>query len=243
MADANTFPNIRYPTTNPDTDFNASRNSHINVTEQAITVREAFAKVENTRNGVSSGALLDKFDVERRSRALVIENVPTNLTYMSLAGFFNRREFGTLKGPVLTELSSMGKVYVSFTDSREAKKAIEKVHLLRPEWHVFPLTAREYVQHSEPSLLSQTSDYEGQLLITVYYNSRNSNLNQQTVARSLEMLAMTFGDIKMFTLVPTRQENICQFHLEFFNTRDAENVMVTLNKTSVDVNHSFSPTH
>lgn len=39
--------------------------------------------------GLSSGAVLEKFDAERRSRALVIENVPTNLTYMALAGFFN----------------------------------------------------------------------------------------------------------------------------------------------------------
>lgn len=129
----------------------------------------------------------------------------------------------------------MGKVYVAFTDSREAKKAMEKIYLLRPDWRVFPLTAREYVQHLEPSHLPQTSDYEGQLLITVYYDSRNPSLNQQSVARSIETLAETFGDIKSFHLLTNGQENIGQFHLEFFNTRDAENVMTTLNKTSVDV--------
>ncbi|KAB8237861.1 putative meiosis protein MEI2 [Aspergillus alliaceus] len=178
--------------------------------------------------------VLEKFDSERRGRAFVIENVPTNLTYMALAGFFNRREFGTLKGPVLTELSSMGKVYVSFTDSREAKKAIEKVQLLRPEWRVFPLTVKEYVQHTEPSLLSHVSDYEGQLLVTVYYDSRNPTLNQHTVARSLEALVTTFGDMKAFTPLPTGQENISEFHLEFFNTQDAENVMSTLNGSSIE---------
>ncbi|KAB8253957.1 meiosis protein MEI2 [Aspergillus pseudonomiae] len=183
---------------------------------------------------LSSGPVLEKFDSERRSRALVIENVPTNLTYMALAGFFNRREFGTLKGPVLTELSSMGKVYVSFTDSREAKKAIEKVRLLRPEWRVFPLTAKEYVQHTEPSLLSDVSDYEGQLLVTVYYDSRNPTLNQHTVTRSIETIVTTFGDMKAFTPLPTGQEDISEFHLEFFNTRDAENVMTTLNGSSVE---------
>ncbi|KAK1149959.1 hypothetical protein N8T08_003515 [Aspergillus melleus] len=94
---------------------------------------------------------------------------------------------------------------------------------------------REYVQRLEPSLLPQTSDYEGQLLITVYYDSRNPSLNQQSVARSLETLTETFGDIKSFQLLPNGQENIGQFHLEFFNTRDAENVMTTLNRTSVDI--------
>lgn len=129
----------------------------------------------------------------------------------------------------------MGKVYVSFADCRETKKAIEKVHLLRPEWRVFPLTPKEYVQHLDPALLSRTSDYEGQLLATVYYDSRNPRLNQRAVARSLETLAMTFGDIKTFTASPSGQENIAEFHIEYFNIRDAENVMTTLNGTSVDV--------
>jgi hypothetical protein len=132
-------------------------------------------------------------------------------------------------------LSSKGNVYVSFTDCREAKKAIEKVRLLRPEWRVFPLTPREYVQHLDPALLPQTSNYEGQLLATVYYDSRNPGLNQHTVARSLETLAMTFGDIQAFTPLLSSQENISEFHIEYFNTRDAENVMTTLNGTSVDV--------
>ncbi|KAL2830632.1 RNA recognition motif 2-domain-containing protein [Aspergillus pseudoustus] len=171
---------------------------------------------------------------EGYTRALLIENVPNNLTYMSLAAFFNRREFTSLKGPILSELSSMGKVYISFTDSREAKKAVEKMRLLRPEWRVFPLSPKEYVQHLDPALLAQTSDYEGQLLATVYYNSRNPGLNQHTVARSLETLAMTFGDIKTYTALLSGQENIAEFHIEYFNTRDAENVMITLNGTSVD---------
>ncbi|KAL4914291.1 hypothetical protein BDW62DRAFT_220252 [Aspergillus aurantiobrunneus] len=173
-------------------------------------------------------------ETEGPTRCLIIENVPTSLTYMSLAGFFNRREFVSLKGPILSELSSMGKVYVSFTDCREAKKAIEKVSLLRPEWRVFSLHPKEYVQHLDPALLPQTSDYEGQILATVYYDSRNPGLNQHTVARSLETLAMTFGDIKSFTPLLSGQENIAEFHIEYFNTRDAENVMTTLNGTSVD---------
>ncbi|GLA49141.1 hypothetical protein AnigIFM63604_004765 [Aspergillus niger] len=176
----------------------------------------------------------ETFGNESHSRALVIENVPKNLTYMSLAGFFNRREFSSLRGPVLSELSSMGKVYVAFTDSREAAKAIEKVKVLRPEWHVSTIAPKEYVKHVEPSLLPQTSNYEGQLLVTVYYDGRNPNLNQHTIARSLETLSMTFGDIKTFTSLPIEQENIGEFHIEYFNTRDADNVLTTLNGTSVD---------
>lgn len=146
-----------------------------------------------------------------------------------------RREFATLKGPLLTELSSMGKVYVAFADSREAKRAMEKVHLLRPEWRVFPLTAKEYVQHSDASLVPKTSDYEGQLFVTMYYDSRNPGLNQHSATRSLDAIASTFGDVKDLSALPTAQENVSEFHVEFFNTRDAENFLTTLNGTTVDV--------
>ncbi|KAL4782741.1 RNA recognition motif 2-domain-containing protein [Aspergillus varians] len=202
--------------------------------ERPVPAYGAIGSDRVHRDCLSLSPVSGKLEPEEPTRALLIENVPTNLTYMSLAGFFNRREFTSLKGPILSELSSMGKVYVSFTDCREAEKAIEKVRHLQSDWRVFSLTPKEYVQHLDPVLLPQTSDYEGQLLATVYYDSRNPSLNQHTVARSLETLAMTFGDIKTFTSLLSGQENISEFHIEYFNTRDAENVMTTLNGTSVD---------
>ncbi|KAL2862970.1 putative meiosis protein MEI2 [Aspergillus lucknowensis] len=217
---------------NADCDAAGTRPS--NQPERALPAYGPIGSDRKYRDRLSLNLAHGNLGSESYTRALVIENVPTNLTYMSLAGFFNRREFTSLKGPILSELSSMGKVYVSFTDCREAKKAIEKVRLLRPEWWVFPLTPKEYVQHLDPALLAQTSDYEGQLLATVYYDSRNPSLNQHTVGRSLETLAMTFGDIRAFTPQLSDQENVAEFHIEYFNTRDADNVMTTLNGTSVD---------
>ncbi|KAL5332739.1 hypothetical protein BJX70DRAFT_392760 [Aspergillus crustosus] len=202
--------------------------------ERSLPVYGAIGSDRTQRDRITLNPVYGKVESGEHTRALLIENVPTNLTYMSLAGFFNRREFTSLKGPILSELSSEGKVYVSFTDSREAKKAIEKVRLLRPAWRVISLTPKEYVQHLDPALLHQTSDHEGQLIATVYYDSRNLGLTQHTVARSLETLAMTFGDIKTFTPLPSGQENVAEFHIEYFNSRDAENVMTTLNGTSVD---------
>ena len=192
-----------------------------------------------------------------RSRALLIENVPTNVSYMSLANFFNvsvhkyfrlalddtdmeqRNDFGTLKGPALNELTSTGKVYVAFADSREAKKATDKIRRLRPQWHVVPLTARDFVEHTEPSLVSQTSNFEGHLSVVVYYDSRNPSLNHSTVSHSLEAIARTFGDMKSFATLPSGQDNVSEFHVEFYNTRDAENAMSTLNGTTVDVSWSL----
>lgn len=43
--------------------------------------------------------------------------------------------------------------------------------------------------------------------------------------------------MKAFTTLPTGQENVSDFHIEFFDTRDAENAVTTLNGTSVDVSY------
>ncbi|TQB69931.1 hypothetical protein MPDQ_001121 [Monascus purpureus] len=225
---------IGYLTAGSFSDTNGLVNVSKKFSEQNPVDTGCIGKSQPLRDPVPSTATAEHLDSERRSRAFVIEKVPATLSYMALAGFFNRREFGTLKGPVLTELSSLGKVYVAFTDSREAKGAMEKVCFLHPEWRVVPITAREYVQHSEPSLLSQTSDFEGQLLVSVYYDGRNPRLNQHTVAHSLETLVTTFGDVKSLNHLPSGQGNVSEFHIEFFDTRDAENAMTTLNGTSVD---------
>lgn len=41
------------------------------------------------KNSFPSIVPVEKFDSERRGRAFVVENVPGNLSYMALAGFFN----------------------------------------------------------------------------------------------------------------------------------------------------------
>ncbi|KAI9367261.1 hypothetical protein BJX61DRAFT_538208 [Aspergillus egyptiacus] len=244
--------NVSFLAANSNVDSSAAGTLPKDRSEKSLSAYGPIGSNRTMKDCLSLSPARGKFDQEGHTRALLIDNVPTNLTYMSLAGFFNRREFTSLKGPILSELSTMGKVYVSFTDCREAKKAIDKVRLLRPDWQVFPLTPKEYVQHLDPTALPRTSDYEGQLLATVYYDGRNPNLSQHTVARSLETLAMTFGDIMTFTPLLSGQQNIAEFHIEYFNTRDAENVMTTLNGTSVDdcvVEVSFfrpdleSPTH
>ncbi|OJJ84919.1 putative meiosis protein MEI2 [Aspergillus glaucus CBS 516.65] len=228
------FSNVGRLAANSDPEIHGPGAGIIRFSEPNVPEYGPVGNAHFARNNFTSSAPIEKLDSERRSRAFVIENVPTNLSYMALAGFFNRREFGTLKGPVLTELSSMGNVYLSFTDSRDAKNAFEKVHLLRPEWHIVPLTARELAQRSDPSLLPKTSDFEGQLLVAVYYDSRNPKLNQHSVSRSLEALVLTFGDIKKFSQLSNSQDNVSEFHLEFFNTRDAENASISLNGARVD---------
>ncbi|KAL2383687.1 hypothetical protein RJZ90_002438 [Blastomyces dermatitidis] len=179
-------------------------------------------------------AHLGKFDGENRNRAFAIDGVPANLPYLTLAEIFNRREFGTLKGPVFTELSSAGCIYLGFTDIRDAKNASEKVRRLHPEWRIRSLTAREYAQKFDPANAGLVSDFEGQVFASVFYDSSNPSLDARVVSHSFKDLLETFGDIKAFHGMPNTQGNVDEFLIEFFDTRAADNVVSTLNGTSVD---------
>lgn len=129
----------------------------------------------------------------------------------------------------------MGKVYVAFGDSREAQKAREKVHLEHPDWHVVPLTAREYAQLAEPSVLHLASDYEGQVLVVVFHEG----LNRNTLAHLVESTIVCFGDIKSFRPLRTPQDNSCEFLVEFFDSQAADNAVVALKGASVDVSPNY----
>ncbi|PGG98555.1 hypothetical protein GX51_06751 [Blastomyces parvus] len=179
-------------------------------------------------------AHLGKFDGENRNRSFAVDGVPANLPYLTLAEVFNRREFGTLKGPVFTELNSAGCIYVGFTDIRDARNASEKVRRLHPEWRIRPLTAREYAQKFDPANADLVSDFEGHVFASVYYDGSNPALDARVVSHSFKDLLETFGDIKAFHGMPTTQGNVDEFLIEFFDTRAADNVVSTLNGTSVD---------
>lgn len=136
---------------------------------------------------------------------------------------------------MFTELNSTGTIYVGFTDIRDAKNASEKVGRLHPEWRVRFLTAREYAQKFDPSNSDLVSDFEGQVFASVFYDSSNPALDARVVSHSFKDLLETFGDIKAFHGLPSTQGNVDEFLIEFFDTRAADNVVSTLNGTSVDV--------
>jgi hypothetical protein len=48
-------------------------------------------------------------------------------------------------------------------------------------------------------------------------------------------LTETFGDVKTFKALPVEQNNVSEFEVEFFDTRDAENAVATLNGATVEV--------
>lgn len=202
------------------------------------------------------------FDAENRNRAFVIEGVPVDMPYHDIAAIFNvrnfcifsprfasssfsffvsllthsqHREFNTVKGPVLSELASHGRIYVGFTDIYEAKMAAVKAKSFFANWRFHALTAKEFAQKFEPSLAPTTSDYEGQIFATVYYNSGPEETDGRIISHSFKALLSTYGEVKAFHSIPTDHNNIVNFHVEFSDTRAADNVVSGLNGSSLPV--------
>ncbi|EFW22537.1 meiosis protein MEI2 [Coccidioides posadasii str. Silveira] len=180
------------------------------------------------------------FDKINRSRAFTIEGAPTDLAHLTIVSLFDRHEFSTLKGPILTELGTHGKIYVGFTDSRDAKAAFDKVKKQYPAWCLQALTAKEFTGKHDATYVGATSDYEGYIFASVYFNGNNPAADGRVISHNFKNILEKFGDVKAFCTIPTEQRHVVDFMVEFFDTRAAENVASTLNGSSVDLQSSRS---
>ncbi|WEW61862.1 hypothetical protein PRK78_007359 [Emydomyces testavorans] len=174
------------------------------------------------------------FDKVNRSRAFMIDGAPTDLAYLSIVNLFDRHEFSTLKGPILTELATHGRIYVAFTDCRDAKAAFDKIQKIYPTWFLQPLTAKEFASKLGNIHVAKTSNYEGHIAASVYFNGHHPGADGRVLSHNFKNILEKFGDIKAFSTIPTEQNHVIDFMVEFFDIRAAENVASTLNGSSVD---------
>lgn len=110
-----------------------------------------------------------------------------------------------------------------------------------PEWHLQPITAKEFGYKFDGSRVGSVSDFEGHIFASVFYNGRNPEMDGRAVSYAFKDLIKTFGDIRAFKSIPTGQENVIDFFVEFFDTRVSDNVVSTLNGSAVDVSGLFPP--
>ncbi|EEP78320.1 predicted protein [Uncinocarpus reesii 1704] len=174
------------------------------------------------------------FDKVNRNRAFAIDGAPMDLAYLTIVSLFDRHEFSTLKGPILTELGTHGRIYAGFTDSRDARAAFDKIQKTYPAWYLQPLTAKEFAGKHDATHVATTSDYEGYIFASVYFNGLQPGADGRVISHNFKDILEKFGDIKAFCTIPTEQNHVIDFIVEFFDTRPAENVASTLNGSSVD---------
>ncbi|KAI1947590.1 hypothetical protein LOZ12_003021 [Ophidiomyces ophidiicola] len=174
------------------------------------------------------------FDKTNCNRAFVIEGVPKDFAYLTIVNLFEKRTYSSLKGPILTELGSHGRIYAAFADSRDARAVFEKINAMYPNWHFHGLTAKEFAGKLDATHVAWTSDYEGHILVSVFYNGNNPSADPRAISHNFKTTLEKFGDIKAFATIPTEQNHVIDFHVEFFDTHVAENVVSALDGSCVN---------
>ncbi|KAE8548570.1 hypothetical protein EYB25_008951 [Talaromyces marneffei] len=178
--------------------------------------------------GLNSGRVESAF-FPPKARTLIIEAVSPAISHLTVASIFSRREFGSIQGPYLSELKSLGKFVVEFTDLRDTQRALEKIQLTHPEWRVIPLLARECAQESH-GLVGGISDFEGQISISVLIHGHND----MDVNSLVQGLVKSFGTLVSFKIPFLQADNIKKFYVEFCDTTDAANAVAVLNGAVIE---------
>lgn len=151
-----------------------------------------------------------------------------------LTCYEQRRDFGSIQGPYLSELKSLGKFIVAFTDLRDTQRALGKIQFTHPEWRAIPLLARECAQESH-GLVGGISDFEGQIAISVLIHGHND----MDVNSLVQGLVKGFGALVSFKIPFLQADNIKKFFVEFFDTTDAANAVAVLNGAIIEVSHKI----
>ncbi|PCG92691.1 RNA recognition motif 2 [Penicillium occitanis (nom. inval.)] len=203
-----------------------SRPSKLHLSEND-TLASPFSGSRGTL-GLTSGRVESPY-FPPKARAFIIEGVSPAISHLTVAGIFSRRDFGSIQGPYLSELKSLGKFIVAFTDLRDTQRALDKIELTHPEWRAIPLLARECAQESH-GLVGGISDFEGQIAISVFIHGHND----VDVASLVQGLVKGFGALVSFKIPFLQADNIKKFFVEFCDTTDATNTVAALNGAIIE---------
>lgn len=105
--------NIGYLAADSNVDTSATGASRPSRLERPLPAYGAIGSDRLPRKRLSLSPARGNAEPEEQTRALLIENVPTNLTYMALAGFFNVRFPNSSGLMALADICRAPRIHVS----------------------------------------------------------------------------------------------------------------------------------
>lgn len=127
--------------------------------------------------------------------------------------------FPSLKTINASQVVGGGLFTVAFSDVRDANKAWDIAATLAPHTRVFPLAPRG-VAADQGYNPSHVSDFEGQIILSVYYNG-NPNFKQLEAApivAEIKRLLAQCGEVKAMHTLPSTQLHCRDFRVEFYDS-------------------------
>jgi hypothetical protein len=109
-------------------------------------------------------------------------------------------------------LETEGSIVVTFNDLWEAKQAFAMCH--NAGWSVFTLNPRQAAFYQGVVNADQVSAFEGQVIVTVFYDERNPP-EARPAFLMLRHELEKFGAINALRSLPKAQRNVREFRLEY----------------------------
>ncbi|KAL2393295.1 Meiosis protein mei2 [Exophiala dermatitidis] len=158
---------------------------------------------------------------ENTARAFIVSGVPEQYRSVDfIVSAFPTSSFPSLRTINASQLVSNGFFTLSFADVRQAKKAHEVCTSLIPLARVFPLSPKALAidEGKDPLLVS---DFEGQVVVTVYFNGyahfNGKAKDAAAIIGEMQNMLTQCGDIKAFHAMAPTQAHVREFRVEFFD--------------------------
>lgn len=129
-----------------------------------------------------------------------------------------------------------GLVYITFSDIRDADRAVTDIQRHRQSWRVNFTDPRKSAMDNQPNgiLIKQSSTYEGQLLVTASSPKVAHQCDADTMVPIVKETLRQCGELMAFA-VHTMSRFGVVFRVEFYDVRSAENAFLNLNGVQIAV--------
>lgn len=129
-----------------------------------------------------------------------------------------------------------GAFSVSFGDLRDAKRAFDIAHTFAPGVRAIYLSPKTHAAEKERDS-SLVSDFEGQAIVSVYYNGgrQGRQVEARPIISEMKRLLSQCGDVKALHALPTTQQHLREFRIEFWNTDAVAVAKDVITGTIIDV--------
>lgn len=131
--------------------------------------------------------------------------------------------FPSLKTINAASIHTAGSFTVSFSEIGETQRAIEMCSNMWPNCNIYQIPPKQLPKHQGQKHF--VTDYEGQVIINVYYNGNKQAppVYAAPIIEEIKRLLARCGEVKAFRSLSPPQSHLRQFRAEFFNA-DAVNV-------------------
>ncbi|KIX10374.1 uncharacterized protein Z518_01456 [Rhinocladiella mackenziei CBS 650.93] len=160
---------------------------------------------------------------ENVTRAFAVIGNPDSFRSSKIATAFKPTTFPSVKTISASQMIHKGLFTVSFADVRDAKKAYDVSSTVLPLARVIPLSPKALAA-DEGKDPYQVSDFEGQAIVNVYFSSYSTArpMEAAPIVAEIKRLLTQCGDIKAFHTMPTAQNHVREFRIEFYNANHVD---------------------